>query len=400
MRGIAILLVLFVHSAGMTNAITGASWGWLAINATIAVPLFFAISGFLLYRPYVSEHAGLRRAPALRLYARRRLLRILPAYWGALTLLALWPGIQDVFTTRWWVYYGFLQVYSTNTITNGIPIAWSLCVEMTFYLLLPLFAATAGRLTMRWQSRPWWQAQALLIGSFGLLGLLGRALVQLQVLPVWAANTLASTTQFFAAGMALAVLSVALERSRRGHRGAVAWLSDGWLAHLAWAGALAAFLVAARVVDVYDFLLNPARKGPGAGIVVAHNALLAVTVTLALVPAVFGAGGAIRRLLAWTPLAYVGLVSYGMYLWHVPLTAWLSGWHGPPDPIPDIAGGLHVQNLFGGHGKTPLLLLAAVAFSIAAGTLSYRIVELPFLRRKERAPKAVPIEGRVVPATD
>ena len=78
--------------------------------------LFFAISGFLLYRPWVAAPR-----PAPRRYARRRALRILPAYWLALTLLAIFPGIVGVFTGDWWRYYLFLQLYSADTAQPGHP---------------------------------------------------------------------------------------------------------------------------------------------------------------------------------------------------------------------------------------------------------------------------------------
>src|SRR5689334_11763486 len=75
MRGIAIALVLFCHASAMTGATDTASWGWLGTYSYFGVILFFAISGFLLYRPFVMSHAGYGKQPRLRSYWRRRLLR-------------------------------------------------------------------------------------------------------------------------------------------------------------------------------------------------------------------------------------------------------------------------------------------------------------------------------------
>ena len=84
--------------------------------------VFFAISGFLLYRPWVAARAAGAPAPAAGRYARRRALRILPAYWVALTVLAVFPGITGVFTGDWWRYYLFLQAYDARTLGLGIPV--------------------------------------------------------------------------------------------------------------------------------------------------------------------------------------------------------------------------------------------------------------------------------------
>src|SRR3954466_7787357 len=74
-----------------------------------------------------------------------RALRIVPAYWLALTVLALAPGLPDVFTGRWWVYYGLLQAYDPSWFDKGIVNAWSLSTEVAFYALLPVYAWVAPR---------------------------------------------------------------------------------------------------------------------------------------------------------------------------------------------------------------------------------------------------------------
>ncbi len=112
--------------------------------------VFFLISGFLLYRPFAVSHLTGRPGPNVRRFWQRRLLRIVPAYWVALTLLAyvfhwvtMGPGWQGVVSQ-----YLFLQIYLPNQIFFGITQAWSLCTEMSFYLFLPLYA-TADRLRRR-----------------------------------------------------------------------------------------------------------------------------------------------------------------------------------------------------------------------------------------------------------
>src|SRR5437588_2931179 len=162
MRTVAIVIVVFAHVTVMTGAVYSA-WGFLPMNAPVADVIFFALSGFLLYRPFASGHAGLRAAPAIVAFARRRVLRIVPAYWVALTALAVFPGVAGVFSGRWWIYYSFGQIYSTRNLGGGIPDSGYVCVAITFYLTLPPLAAIAGWLNTRFGRRPWWWGDAATI---------------------------------------------------------------------------------------------------------------------------------------------------------------------------------------------------------------------------------------------
>ena len=145
---------MLVHHTGYdTSAVRNPHYGTLIERTNVGVTLFFVISGFLLYRPFVA--ARMVGAPATRLrdFARRRLLRIVPAYWLALTVLAIYPGERGVFTNHWWIYYGFGQIYNDGTVLRGLGQAWSLCVEITFYAALPFYAALMARALRRLSAR-------------------------------------------------------------------------------------------------------------------------------------------------------------------------------------------------------------------------------------------------------
>jgi peptidoglycan/LPS O-acetylase OafA/YrhL len=104
--------------------------------------------------------------------------------------------------------------------------------------------------------------------------------------------------------------------------------------------------------------------------------------TLLIAPAVFGerAGGWPRRVLAWRPLAWLGLVSYSVYLYHLTVAQLLGE---SSDPGHFAASGLGLAGST--HPlSTPLLFVLTVAGSAGAAALSYYLIELPFLRRKER----------------
>ena len=74
----------------------------------------------------------------------------MPAYWVALTIIAIWLPVSGVFTAEGIVtYYGFLQAYDPDTITGGIGQAWTLTVEVSFYALLPLLVLAVRRLPGR-----------------------------------------------------------------------------------------------------------------------------------------------------------------------------------------------------------------------------------------------------------
>ena len=113
----------------------------------------------------------------------------------------------------------------------------------------------------------------------------------------------------------------------------------------------------------------------------ADLALTAGVVVLVLMPAVWDAPARLpQRLLATAPLAALGLISYGVFLWHLTIAELLIL---PAMPTHFDARGLglgkHIAN-----GGTPVMLALTLAVSCVVAAASYRFVELPFLRRKER----------------
>src|SRR5207248_2134572 len=135
LRAIAVLCVVGTHVLVSSGRVAVGSKVWEAgFRLNVGVTIFFVISGFLLYRPFVAARYAGRGLPAIPVYAGRRILRIVPAYWLALTVLALWPGLKGVLDGHsFWVYYGFLQIYGLGPHNGGNYIVWSLCIEMAFY---------------------------------------------------------------------------------------------------------------------------------------------------------------------------------------------------------------------------------------------------------------------------
>jgi peptidoglycan/LPS O-acetylase OafA/YrhL len=297
--------------------------------------------------------------PKLRRYATGRILRIVPGYWVAMTLLAVYPGLPGVFSGDWWRYYGFLQIYQLRTEPLGLPPAWTLGLEVVFYAALPLLAVVASR-------RPLTGARADRVHVVALLCLIAAS----TVFRVWGMRAGPDSTAtiwppaligWFAAGMLLATLSVhrqaADQRVDEGPGGA-------WAASACWFGAALATVGLAVLVPKQLF---PPHE-PALRFALENLAYIAIA-TLFVAPAVgvVGRGGLPARVLAWRPLALIGVISYGIYLWHYP-----------------IVEALHEHGL-GDSGTLSTLELSAAGLTLAglAATASYVLVERPALRLRQ-----------------
>ena len=379
LRGIAVLCIILYHVTSITGEINKPTIGDLcAVLGNQALIFFFVISGFLLYRPYVSAHAAGRRRPNTWRYGRRRAFRIVPAYWTALTVLAIFPGIVGAFSGDWWRYYFFLQAYSDRTLSGGIPPAWSLTVEVSFYILLPVWAIVVRRVSARLGA--WLRVELVLLALVAALGIAIQVAASRLVVSSLLATTLLGECTWLALGMSLAVASVAVQHSPTTPR-PVSLITRH--SGICWLLAIACLIGATAVLHpggLFNILVSLRTKQP-LGRTLGGIALTAGLSAFLVAPAVFGenAGGLPRRILGWRPLAGLGLVSYGVYLYHLTVAELIGE---SSDPGHFSAGGLGLASRV--HTlTTPVLFVLTVAGSVAAAALSYRFIELPFLRRKE-----------------
>jgi peptidoglycan/LPS O-acetylase OafA/YrhL len=357
LRAIAALSVLVYHTAFYSRAHQESAIAPILSRLNIGVAIFFVISGFLLYRPFVSARLAGSSGPGVVAYTRRRVLRIVPAYWAALTVLALYPGLNGLWGD-WAVYYGFGQVYATDTVLGGIGPAWTLCTEAAFYVALPFYAALAGR---GFGSGP----RAVRM-ELALLAVLAAGSIAIRTVTMGSTHSVVALTlpalfAWFAVGMALAVVSSAVAGGRL-RAPAVPALA-------AWATAIALFLILAYVLGAPEgsvFLDEPNQREA-----LFEFVMSALVAGLLVLPAVFGSGGVPRRLLATRVVAWLGLVSYGVFLWHEPIAKWLEG-----------EGVLESLDFAPFAGLTVLTL--AIVVPIAA--LSYYVLERPILRFKDGFP--------------
>src|SRR5207237_4074846 len=99
------------------------------------------------------------------------------AYWVAPPVVVLLRGsageattTTPVFTAHGVVaYFGFLQVYDSQTLLGGISAAWTLCVEVTFYAMLPLWAMLLRRVPCR-SERGFLRSELLALAGLYVVG--------------------------------------------------------------------------------------------------------------------------------------------------------------------------------------------------------------------------------------
>src|SRR5215218_5675070 len=117
----------------------------------LGVQLFFVLSGFLIFRPFVAAALdGARRGPSLTRYVIRRTARILPGYWlalvGSFLLLRHLDHRTQIDLAQVPIFLLFAQNHFEETIKHLDPPMWTLGIEMSFYATLPLVGWLALRL--------------------------------------------------------------------------------------------------------------------------------------------------------------------------------------------------------------------------------------------------------------
>ena len=370
-RAVAALLVVFTHVSFITRANIDNPFGPELARMNTGVSVFFVLSGFLLYRPFVAARLVGDGRPDTAPYLWRRLLRIYPAYWVALAASVLLgsASIPDVESFVLWA--SLTHVYSPEHFFGPLLQSYTLGVEVGFYLLLPLWAWFVRRLP-----GPVVRTELTALAVLGAIGL-GWQLFTLgqsgALESVWR-NNLPGWLDHFAIGMAIAVVHAA------GRRG---------LARLAAVPAGVWFAMAAAAMLVMSRGLGIARTAfylewwQDLGV---HVLGLVMAVGL-LLPAVVGPAevGLPRRFLGHRAVAWVGVVSYGVYLWHeFLLDRWVAWRWTPPfeaNPAPFL----------------PSLAVVLVA-SVAVATVSWLVLERPLLQLKRlvRSTAAV-LDGRLAP---
>jgi len=276
----------------------------------LGLVLFFVLSGFLLFRPWVRAARTAGRRPRTGAFYLRRAARIGPAYYACVlgSIALLWPldrmaGLRLPPAGDLWLFGVFGQNFTESTVLKLNPPLWTLAVEVTFYLVLPVLAWLMLRLP-RVRRR---SVQLVIPVAFLGVGIAWNWWLAGKGYGIAPTKVLLAMGPYFAAGMIAAVLVDGHELGRRAvgilmAAGLLLVLGDAvWAAREALHGS-------------HDLTLRVVRDLPAAA---GFGAIIAA------------AACSVHRIpgLSWRPLALVGLVSYGLYLWHVPLLLWLRA-HG------------------------------------------------------------------------
>lgn len=314
MRAVAALLVLGTHAAFATGKLSHGYLGVAYARLDIGVAIFFVLSGFLLFRPWMRAAAAEAAAPSVGRYARHRFRRVVPAY--LITVAAVFvvysfysvspnPGQSWAGLLR---YLTLTQIYTDDYLLTyahqGLSQTWSLAVEVSFYAALPLLAYLL--LTVCCRGR--WQPGRLLVGLAVVASVSPIWLVLVQTtdwLPSSAGMWLPTHLTWFAGGMLLATLQALAVRCP---------------AALAVPSAVVLFLIVCTPV-AGAVAMGPAPLWEP----LAKNLLYAAIATLAVAPLVLGGDGWWQRLLGSRPMVWLGEISYEIFLVHVVVMAVVFG---------------------------------------------------------------------------
>lgn len=362
LRGVAVMLVIAYHSlTGLRSASLGKLFqvGWAGVD------LFFVLSGFLITRILVQTrgHGGY-----FRTFYARRALRIWPLYFLVLAFSfgvmgRVFPALAfDAERYPLALYALYLQnLWLTDFGPAPINVTWSLAIEEQFYLVWPLLVfflrngqlrsllwacvllSPVARLAALWEGGTPFQVYTMTL--FRLDGLALGGLLALGVVDGHAtADRLARWGRRLAVPSLVAAFGVS-----------IAFFSHGRAVHMATAleGAGGPHVRALLVAGVYT--------------------LWAVGFASLLAWVLSGRAGGLQAVLRWSPLRFVGQVSYGLYLFHALV-------------IP--AGAAYTRPLFyrfipSSLAATALGLLFEYAMLLALTVVSWRCFERPLLRLKD-----------------
>lgn len=369
LRAIACCGIIVTHVAFQTGADHGSLFNRMMARTDFFVPVFFALSGFLLWRghhgafSFSFDAANLR---ALAGYYVKRVGRIMPAYWvTVVAVLLLFPVAGEPSVVAMTANVFLAQIYLSGGLLGGLTHLWSLCVEMAFYLVMPVLAIAFGR------NKP--AVRVAIIIALSTLSF-GWAFIPAFAAPPGPRELNPHIMPpAFTAWFGVGLLSAELERfsGSRAERIITRLRPVFWL--------LAVAMLAVAASDGPEGLTHaePAEFARRTlyGLIFAASLII----PYALAP---------RSAFLESPwMQALGRWSYSIFLWHMAMLSLVF-------PLLGI-------NLFSGY--TALVLITTFVLTVPVAALSYSLVEEPARRRinawwKQRssahttaAPKATPV---------
>lgn len=324
-------------------------------GAWVSVNVFFVLSGFLIVRLLATEHAKYGIIDWLAFY-RRRARRLLPALFIMLSTVVVYGLVvadatergrlrDDVFASlgffmNWRLVRQDNDYFEAFGQPSLLKHAWTLAVEEQFYVLAP-FVITVLFIWLRSRRARVAVLCGAALASAVWAAYIGTSTAQAQAHVYYGTDARAHSLLIGAAcGLAFAPT----------RRGRYPWkVGQRTLAVIGWLG-LAGYIASAFLVPPFAGWMF---EGPG-------MLLSSVLAGGLVVACAFDQASPMQRILGWKPIAYLGRISYGLYLWHWPVHLWLHR-VGPTWP-------------------TPVHVLAAAASTILLATISYELVERRVIR--------------------
>lgn len=313
-RALAAGMVMLHH----VGTVAGTTERWPVSGAWVrrmdsGVAIFFVLSGFLLYRPMLSRQLSGKTPVSLAGFWRSRFWRIFPAYWLALAILWWIESVAIFGADDFWHVVTLTQIYDPYWILTGIVQTWSLATEMSFYVVLPLLALAFARVARGRSVRD----QARIVIALVVL-LFAAAWGFHWAVETWAPELGGHTTWLpwyadtFALGMLLAALAAWAEHDPDVERvvHAVGRHGTAWVA----AAFLSFWVVCTQVgLSTQAFVAQEFWRES------TRHALYGLMGFLVVLPFALAPGPDVslaHRAFGWKPVAWLGLVSYGVFLWH------------------------------------------------------------------------------------
>ncbi|WP_052424536.1 acyltransferase family protein [Streptomyces fulvoviolaceus] len=362
LRALAALLVIAIH-VGIYTGQVASSWlgigeggplGPVISRFTVGVPIFFVLSGLLLYRPYANAARDGRARPSASRYLWHRVLRIFPVYWAVTMVALLWFG-RDTLESVWPTLRALLllHIYEHDPIPLGITQTWSLATEVAFYAVLPLLAWGLHPLLRRGRTGAVFAVLAA-VEAVTLVTVVATHVPSAGPYPL-AQLWLPEYAGYFAAGIGLAVLASRVQDPP-------AFVRRPWLC---WGVALAAYVLVSTPLTG-----TTARYPTVAEALWEHGLYLVVAVALVAPLALADGSRGPAALLRRPVPAWLGRISYGLFLWHMVV---VEGW-------------LRITGQKVGTAEFAVLFPVTVALTVVLAALSHYLIELPARRLRSRAP--------------
>jgi peptidoglycan/LPS O-acetylase OafA/YrhL len=364
LRAVAALAVLLGHAYSLGGrAIPVRAERWydvLLLQTVTGVWLFFAISGYVIGKPFIDRLATGRPLPELVPYALKRALRIFPLYWIALLAVIVVAGAGPIGGWQYPLHLALLHNLVPGREGAVFSVAWTLTLEVLFYIAVPLLALALRRATRISAERLAWLILASWLASIAFTVLAGMH--EPDRTGLWLRGSLPAMWQMFCPGLLLAVAP---------HLRTPAWRR--WVVDLPASRRVVLVLGAALGAATLLGSVAPRRYGVEVYVLLtdASRPLFAIGFGIVLAAAIRA-----RPMFAHRGrfALRLGLVSYGIYLLHAvllgiflsPRAHWLL-------PLPH-----------GGLGAYAVHVVFLAGLTIPLAMLSWRWLEQPCVRLAAR----------------